>query len=161
MFIWRGKPVLSFSKKLSRYENSEILWCLNVIASSNSYMVTPSLTWIGIFFFFKIAFTLNYWLLCVLGCLTCNIESVWKKITTFFYKTSFNHSTMIFFLIFFNLKKIIVWLKRASFKKCYFFYLSYVIFKKVLSCQEKYWKSNNICNTWKIKKEKALKVRNK
>ena len=38
MFIWRGKPVLFFSKKSSRYQHSEILWCLNVIALSNLYM---------------------------------------------------------------------------------------------------------------------------
>ena len=25
VFIWKGKPVLSFSKKLSRYQNSKIL----------------------------------------------------------------------------------------------------------------------------------------
>ena len=42
MFIWRGKPVLSFSKIFSRYENNEILWCLNVIVLSNSYMYIRS-----------------------------------------------------------------------------------------------------------------------
>ena len=31
MFIWRAALVLSFSKKSLRYQNSEILWCLNVI----------------------------------------------------------------------------------------------------------------------------------
>ena len=40
-FIWRGKPVTSFSKNLSRYQNSEILW-LNVIALSNSCMYIKS-----------------------------------------------------------------------------------------------------------------------
>ena len=30
MFVWKGKPVLSFSKKLSRYHNSEIILSLNV-----------------------------------------------------------------------------------------------------------------------------------
>ena len=30
VFIWKSKPVISFSKKLSRYQNSEILLSLNV-----------------------------------------------------------------------------------------------------------------------------------
>ena len=37
MFIWRGKPVLFLPKMFLRYQNSEILWCLNVIALSNLY----------------------------------------------------------------------------------------------------------------------------
>ena len=42
------------------FENSKILWCLNVIAFSNSYMyqVTLSLTWIELFFR-KNTFTLH------------------------------------------------------------------------------------------------------
>ena len=32
MFIWKSKPVLSFPKKLSRYQNSEIFLGLTVIA---------------------------------------------------------------------------------------------------------------------------------
>ena len=52
MFIWKSKPVSSFSKKLSRYQNRKILLSLNVIA-----------------------FILNYWLLRLLGCLMYNIES--------------------------------------------------------------------------------------
>ena len=43
MFIRKSKPVLSFSRKLSRYQNSEILLSLNVIALSNSYMYIRSL----------------------------------------------------------------------------------------------------------------------
>ena len=35
MFIWRAKPVLSFSKNLSRYQNREILLSLNIIALSS------------------------------------------------------------------------------------------------------------------------------
>ena len=31
------------SKKLSKYQNSEILWCLNAIALSNFYMYIKSL----------------------------------------------------------------------------------------------------------------------
>ena len=83
IFIWKSKPDSSFSRKLWRYQNREILLSLNVIALSNSYMlirymykfvyVYPNLTWIGIFFC-KIAFTLNCWLLCLLGCLTYIIE---------------------------------------------------------------------------------------
>ena len=38
MFIWKSKPDLSFSKKLQKYQNSEILLSLNVIALSYSYM---------------------------------------------------------------------------------------------------------------------------
>ena len=43
MFIGRGTPVLSFSKNFSRYQNSEILCCLNVVAVSNFYMYIRSL----------------------------------------------------------------------------------------------------------------------
>ena len=43
MFIGRGKPVLSISKKLSRYQSSKILWCLTVIALSYAYMYIRSL----------------------------------------------------------------------------------------------------------------------
>ena len=83
MFIWKIKPVLSFSKKLSRYQNSEIFLSLNVIALSNSYVYIRSLqVWHGLesfIFFCKIAFTLNCWLLCLLGFLMYNIE----RATTF------------------------------------------------------------------------------
>ena len=77
MFIWKRKPVLAFFKKLSRYQNSEILLSLNVIALSNSYMYIRSLqVWHGLeSFFCKIAFTLNSWLLCLLGCVMYNTES--------------------------------------------------------------------------------------
>ena len=37
MCIWKSKRVLSFSKKLSRYQNSEILLRLKITALSNSY----------------------------------------------------------------------------------------------------------------------------
>ena len=70
--------VLSFYKKLLRYQNSQILWYLNVIPLSNLYMYIMSLQvehGLGSFLFFKIAFTLNCWLLCLLGCLTSNIEN--------------------------------------------------------------------------------------
>ena len=43
MFIRKSKPVLSLSKKLSRYQNSKILLILNVIALSNLYMYIRSL----------------------------------------------------------------------------------------------------------------------
>ena len=54
MFIWRGKPVLSFSKS---YQNTEIakyfgVKCYCIIRSIYVFQVTPSLTWIGIFFSF-------------------------------------------------------------------------------------------------------------
>ena len=76
MFIWKSKPDLSFSEKLSRYQNSEILLSLNVIALSNSYMYIRSpQVWHGLeFFFCKIVFALNCWLLCSLGCVLYNIE---------------------------------------------------------------------------------------
>ena len=49
MFVWKSKPDLSFSKKLSRYQNSEILLSLNVIVLSNSYMYIKSLqVWHGL-----------------------------------------------------------------------------------------------------------------
>ena len=69
MFIWRGKPVLSFSKKFSRYQNSEILCCLNVISLSFSYGQSKfNMDWN--FFFFQ-----DCWLTCLLGCLAYNLES--------------------------------------------------------------------------------------
>ena len=42
-FMLGGKPVLSFSKTFSRYQNSKILSCLNVIALSNFYIYIRSL----------------------------------------------------------------------------------------------------------------------
>ena len=76
MFIWKSKPDLSFSEKLSRYQNSEILLSLNVIALSNSYMyISSPQVWHGLeFFLCKIVFALNCWLLCSLGCVLYNIE---------------------------------------------------------------------------------------
>ena len=70
------KPDSSFSRKLSRYQNSKRLLSLNVIALSNLYMFIRSLqVWHGLeSFFCKIAFTLNSWSLCLLGCLTYIIE---------------------------------------------------------------------------------------
>ena len=83
MFIWKRKPVLSFSKKLSRYKHSEIPLSLNVIALSNSYMYIRSLqVWHGLeSFFCKTAFTSNCWLLCLSGCVMYNICNTWKKKT--------------------------------------------------------------------------------
>ena len=57
MFIWKSKPVLSFSEKLLRYQNSEILLSFNVLALSNSFMYIGSLqAWqrLGSFFFAKL-----------------------------------------------------------------------------------------------------------
>ena len=61
MFIWKSKSDLSFSKKLSRYHNSEILLSLYVSALSKSYMCIRSLqVWHRLeSLFCKIAFTLN------------------------------------------------------------------------------------------------------
>ena len=54
MFIWKIKPVLSSSKKLSRYQNSKILLSLNAIALSNSCMFIRSLqVWHGLEFQLK------------------------------------------------------------------------------------------------------------
>ena len=76
IFLWKSKPTLSFSKNLSKYLNSEILLSLNVVALSNLYIYIRSLqVWHGLeSFFCKIAFTLNWWLLCLLGCVKHNIE---------------------------------------------------------------------------------------
>ena len=76
MLIWKSKLVLSSYKNLSRYQNSEILLSLNVIALSSSYMYIRSLqVWHGLeSFFWKIDFILNCWLLCLLGCVMYNIE---------------------------------------------------------------------------------------
>ena len=73
----KSKPVLSFAKNFSRYQNSEILLSLNVIAIIKFvylYQFTPSLTLDWNFFFYKIAFTLNCWLLYLLECVI-----VWLK----------------------------------------------------------------------------------
>ena len=69
MFIWKSKkPDLSFSKTLSRYQNSKILLSVNVIALQNLYMYIMSLqVWHGFFFFALES-------LCLLGFVTCNIE---------------------------------------------------------------------------------------
>ena len=61
MFIWKSKPDLSVSKKLSRYQNSETLLSLNVIALSNLYMyIKPLQVWHGLMgwnlFFAKLLF---------------------------------------------------------------------------------------------------------
>ena len=54
MFIWKSKPILSSSKKLSRYQNSKILLSLNAIALSNSCMFIRSLqVWHGLEFQLK------------------------------------------------------------------------------------------------------------
>ena len=46
MFIWKSKPDLSYSKKLSTYQNSEIILSLNVTALSNLYMyIRPLEVW--------------------------------------------------------------------------------------------------------------------
>ena len=76
MFIWKSTPVLSFSKKWSRYQNSGIILSLNGIALSNSCMNIRSLqVWHGLeYFFCKIAFILDCQLLCLLGCFMYNIE---------------------------------------------------------------------------------------
>ena len=83
LFIWKSEPGLSFSKKLSSYQDTKIakyFWVYYIIKFVYAYQVTPSLTWIEIFFFFlQIAFTLNCWLLSLLGCVTYNIE----RATTF------------------------------------------------------------------------------
>ena len=56
IFIWKRKADLSFPKKLSRYQNSEILLSLNVITLSNSYMYIRSLqVWHGSESFFFVA----------------------------------------------------------------------------------------------------------
>ena len=53
-----------------------MLKCYCIIKLAYVYQVTPSLTWIGIFFFqiVFISFTLNCLLLCLLGCFIYNIE---------------------------------------------------------------------------------------
>ena len=74
MFIWKRKPVLAFFKKLSRYQNSEILLSLNVIGLSNSYLCIRSLqVSYGLEpFFVKM---LLHWIAdCLLGYLLYNIE---------------------------------------------------------------------------------------
>ena len=93
MFIWKSKPVSSFSRKLSRYQNSEILLSLNVIALSNSYMFIRSL-------------------------------QVWHGLESFFFLQHYFYTTLLL-----------------------------IMFIRMFDVQ--YWKNNNICNTWKIKKQKT------
>ena len=90
MFIWKSKTDLSFSKKLSRYQNSERLLSLNVIALTNWYMYIKSL-------------------------------QVWHGLESFFWKN--------------------------------YFYIKLLIVMCIWVCDVQYWKSNNICNTWKIKEK--------
>ena len=90
MFIWKSKTDLPFSKKLSRYQNSERLLSLNVIALSNSYMYIKSL-------------------------------QVWHGLESLFWKN--------------------------------YFYIKLLIVMCIWVCDVQYWKSNNICNTWKIKEK--------
>ena len=93
MFIWKSKPDLSFSEKLSRYQNSEILFefkCYCIIKFIYVYPFTPSLTWIGIFFL----------------------------------------------------------------QNCFCIKLLIIMFIRM--CAVQYWKSNNICNTWKIKEKLTI-----
>ena len=84
MFIWKSKPVLSSLKyfqdtKLMKYFFEFNYYC--IIKFVYVYQVTPSLTWIGIFLFIFaiIAFTLNGWLLYIVGSVMYNIE----RTTTF------------------------------------------------------------------------------
>ena len=89
MFIWKSKPDLSYSKKLSRYQNSEIILSLNVTALSNLYMyIRPLQVWYGFEYFLQ---------------------------------------------------------------NC--FYIKLLISMFIRMCDAQYWKSNNICNTWKIKEK--------
>ena len=61
--IWKSKPDLSFSKKLSRYQNSEKLLSLNVAALSNLYIYIRSLQVChGLESFFFFAKLLLHWI---------------------------------------------------------------------------------------------------
>ena len=93
MFIWKSKPDLSFSEKLSRYQNSEILLSLNVVALSNSYMYIRS-------------------------------PQVWHGLESFFLQN------------------------------CFCIKLLIIMFIRM--CAVQYWKSNNICNSWKIKEKLTI-----
>ena len=90
IFIWRVTPVLFFSKKLSRYQNSEILWCLNISPLSNLYtylyvyQVTLSLTWIGISFFRDCFYITLLIIIFIIECLMSDIKSaipfaIWRR----------------------------------------------------------------------------------
>ena len=76
--IWKSKPDLSFSKKLSRYQNSTILLSLNVIALSNSYMYIRSLLlWQGLESFF-LQHCFYYKLLIIMFIRMCDAQ-YWKS----------------------------------------------------------------------------------
>ena len=94
MFIWKSKPDLSFSKRLSRYQNSKILLSLNFVALSNLYMYIS---------FFQ----------------------VWHGLESFL-------------------------------QNC--FCIKLLIFMYIRMCDVQYWKSNNICNTWKIKEKLKILI---
>ena len=80
-YLFEELPVLFFSKKLSRYQNSEILWCLNICPLSNLYMylyvyqVTLSLTWIGVSFFQDSFYITLLIIIFIIECLKSNIKS--------------------------------------------------------------------------------------
>ena len=91
MFIWKSIPDLSFSKNLSRYQNSEMLSSLNVIALSNLCMyIIRSL-------------------------------QVWHRLESLFF--------------------------------CKIDFTLLLIQRIIRMCDVQYWKSNNICNIWKIKEK--------
>ena len=85
MFIWKSKPNLSYSKKLWRYQNSEILLSLNVIALSNLYMYIRSLqAWHGLrsfsakFFYIKLLIIMFMRICDVQYWKNNNIWNTWK-----------------------------------------------------------------------------------
>ena len=82
VFIWKSKSDLSFSKKLSRYHNSEILLSLYVNALSKPYMYIRSLqVWHRLeSLFCKIAFTINWRLLFIR---MCDVQ-YWKSNNIFY-----------------------------------------------------------------------------
>ena len=51
------------------------IWTITLVLQANWVTKCTNHGWESFLFFFKIVFTLNYWLLWFLGCLTYNIES--------------------------------------------------------------------------------------
>ena len=125
IFIWRGTPVLSFSKKFSRYRNNEILWCLNATALSNLYMYIShskyNMDW-NLFFHYRFYITLliiiftrmfdiQYWQ-CDNSCHILKIRKVKSKI-------------LIWYLTWWKLYLIKIYIKLVYL--IYFLYWGYAI----------------------------------
>ena len=96
MFIWKSKPVFSFSKKLPRYQNSKILLSLNVIALSNLLMYIRSLqVWHGLESFLLLQNCFYIKLLIIMFKRMCDLQ-YWAKSNNFCHPWKIKEKLKIF-----------------------------------------------------------------